>query len=167
MSDKVLNIKTGRLENCTVGLGCQRHAHSLKSITTKDIEGVVEALDASLEASGDNCESLRIVNKKDPTSDHSGARKLWLYKGENEDYAPAWMEYHFDPIGVVYIDYLKSNEEGKGHARMLLDYIYETYQSSNIDWGEILHPAASYLYDEYSEKHGRSFSWEDDEDTSW
>jgi hypothetical protein len=167
MADKVLNIKTGRLENCTVGSGCQRHAHSIKDLNSSAIEAVAESLGCSSEITDGNHESLRIVDKKDPESDNLNARKLHLYKGENEDYTPAWMEYHFDPIGVVYIDYLKSNEEGKGHARMLLDYIYSKYQSSNIDWGEILHPAASYLYGKYSEKYGRSFSWEDDEDTSW
>lgn len=166
-TDKVLNIKTGKLENCTVGVGCKRHAHNLKDLNSESINTVVTALDASLEASDTSSEALRIVDKKDPHSENENARKLWLYKGNKDDYAPAWMEYHFNPIGVVYIDYLKSNEEGSGHAKMLLDFIYNKYQSSNIDWGEILHPAASYLYEKYSEKHGRSFSWEDDEDTSW
>ena len=29
---KVVNLKTGKLENCTVGAGCQRHAHDLASL---------------------------------------------------------------------------------------------------------------------------------------
>jgi hypothetical protein len=36
MSEKVLNIKTGKMENCTVGAGCQRHAHNLTSLSTLD-----------------------------------------------------------------------------------------------------------------------------------
>jgi hypothetical protein len=27
---KVMNVHTGKMENCTVGAGCQRHAHTLK-----------------------------------------------------------------------------------------------------------------------------------------
>jgi hypothetical protein len=32
-SEKVLNVKTGKLENCTVGAGCQRHAHNLSALS--------------------------------------------------------------------------------------------------------------------------------------
>lgn len=31
-NEKVLNIKTGKLENCTVGLGCKRHAHNISEL---------------------------------------------------------------------------------------------------------------------------------------
>jgi hypothetical protein len=31
-TEKVLNIKTGKLENCTVGAGCQRHSHATKEV---------------------------------------------------------------------------------------------------------------------------------------
>jgi hypothetical protein len=251
MADKVLNIKTGKLENCTVGAGCQRHAHNLKGLNDDLIKtlansfesgdadfpplyhgsnflienGMVEpalqgegsyegqtvafatsdyeealffgkyvylvspANDTSegwantfyteegfpivklmneVEKKAESTKSFTIQDKKDPNSDEENARKLWLYVGDKTDYSPAWLEYHFDPIGVVYIDYLKSNQEGEGHAKALLDFIYDKYKSSNIDWGQILHPAASYLYNKYSEKHGRSYSWEDwEDDSSW
>lgn len=35
-SEKVINIKTGKLENCTVGAGCQRHAHSMPNLKSVD-----------------------------------------------------------------------------------------------------------------------------------
>lgn len=36
-TEKVLNIKTGKMENCTVGAGCRRHAHELDLLRPADI----------------------------------------------------------------------------------------------------------------------------------
>jgi hypothetical protein len=37
-TEKVLNIKTGKMENCTVGAGCQRHAHAPLTINSTQME---------------------------------------------------------------------------------------------------------------------------------
>lgn len=39
-STKVLNIKTGKMENCTVGIGCKKHAHidAVKSLSSASEE---------------------------------------------------------------------------------------------------------------------------------
>lgn len=36
-NNKVLNISTGKLENCNVGVGCKRHAHSLDTMKPLNI----------------------------------------------------------------------------------------------------------------------------------
>lgn len=41
-NEKVLNMKTGKMENCTVGAGCQRHAHSLENLKPLSIDVVDE-----------------------------------------------------------------------------------------------------------------------------
>lgn len=44
MGQKVLNIKTGKLENCTVGAGCQRHAHSPIKLNSDNINSIANQL---------------------------------------------------------------------------------------------------------------------------
>jgi hypothetical protein len=73
----------------------------------------------------------------------------------------ATLDYHYDTIGVLYIDLVRSMEENKGYATKLIDYIYNKFDSANIDWGEIQHPSAEHLYNKFAEKYGRSFSWSD------
>jgi predicted acetyltransferase len=103
---------------------------------------------------------FHITDTPDLNSEHQNARKLQLHLPGSE-HSPAFLEYHVDPVGVTYIDYLKSNHEGQGHAEALLTHLYNKYPNHNKDWGEILHPAASHLYEKFSEKHGRSYSWDD------
>jgi hypothetical protein len=44
MGQKVLNIKTGKLENCTVGAGCQRHAHSPIKLNSDNITSIANQI---------------------------------------------------------------------------------------------------------------------------
>ena len=37
-TEKVLNVKTGKMENCTVGAGCNRHAHNLESLKKLQVD---------------------------------------------------------------------------------------------------------------------------------
>ena len=37
-NEKVVNVKTGKLENCTVGAGCKRHAHNIANLKPLDID---------------------------------------------------------------------------------------------------------------------------------
>ena len=76
----------------------------------------------------------------------------------------AVLHYHTDPVGVAYIDLVRSNNEGQGHASKLIDHLYNKYPRHDIDWGEIQHPAASHLYQKFSNRYGRSHSWDDEQD---
>jgi len=39
-TEQVLNTKTGKMENCTVGAGCRIHAHNLSSLSTEAIDSL-------------------------------------------------------------------------------------------------------------------------------
>lgn len=43
-TEKVLNIKSGKMENCTVGAGCTRHAHSLDSLSSEAIANLADRI---------------------------------------------------------------------------------------------------------------------------
>jgi hypothetical protein len=108
-------------------------------------------------------QGFHITDEPDSDGVDKSSRILRLHSAQHGQNA-ASLDYHSDPIGVTYIDYLRSPYEGSGHATALLEHLYHKFPSHNIDWGEILHPAASHLYNKFSNKYGRSYSWEDWED---
>lgn len=89
-------------------------------------------------------------------------RRLTLHK---EGAPAALLHYQVDPAAAVtHLTLVRSNEEGQGHASALIDHLYKKYPRHDIDWGEIQHPAASHLYKKFSQKYGRSHSWDDEQD---
>jgi hypothetical protein len=103
-----------------------------------------------------------ITDESFDNPDYENARILRLHSSESKNVAS--LEYHTDPVGVAYIDYLRSPHSGQGHAEKLVSHFYQKFPRHNIDWGEIIHPAAQHLFDKFNEKHGRSYSWDDDHD---
>ena len=54
----------------------------------------------------------------------------------------------------VAIGHLRSHEEGKGHARRLIQNLYDRYGDDTIvDWGFTVHPAATHLAEQFSAKY--------------
>ena len=49
----------------------------------------------------------------------------------------------------TYLSYLKSHEEGKGHARRVMEHVYGKYKGP-VDWGYTLNPAATHLAESFS-----------------
>jgi hypothetical protein len=47
---KVRNLKTGELENCTVGDGCRLHEHALKGLNKKAVEDIASEIDVEEES---------------------------------------------------------------------------------------------------------------------
>lgn len=47
MNKKVLNIKTGKLENCTVGHGCRKHSHDQIKINTENIINIAREINSA------------------------------------------------------------------------------------------------------------------------
>ena len=78
----------------------------------------------------------------------------------------AYVEYEHDPdVKQTNITYLKSSDEGKGHAQDILHHLYGKYPSHTINWGNVIHPAAVHLMEKFSKRYGRTQGHEDlDED---
>ena len=62
-----------------------------------------------------------------------------------------YISYDFD-TGIpdyITIGWVKSFIEGKGYARILLEWLYDRYPEHTIDWGECLHPASLALAEDF------------------
>jgi hypothetical protein len=69
----------------------------------------------------------------------------------------AYIEYEHDPeVKQTNIGYLKSSDEGKGHAQALLHHLYAKYPTHTIHWGNVIHPAAAHLMEKMSKTYGRT-----------
>lgn len=62
------------------------------------------------------------------------------------------------------VEWLQSHEEGKGHARRLMQNLYDTYPENTIHWGQIVHPASQNLAEQFSEKYPDRTAYDLDED---
>ena len=106
----------------------------------------------------------RITDEPDKEffDDADPGRRLTLHK---EGSPAAVLHYQVDPAAAVtHLTLVRSNDEGQGHASALIEHLYNKYPRNNVDWGEIQHPAASHLYKKFSQKYGRSHSWDDEQD---
>jgi hypothetical protein len=50
--------------------------------------------------------------------------------------------------GHTYVSYLKSHQEGQGHARRIMEHVYNKY-SGPVDWGHTTSPAATHLAESF------------------
>ena len=51
----------------------------------------------------------------------------------------------------VYVHWLKSHEEGKGHAQTVMKHVYDAYPDKNINWQNRVSPASEHLYEKFGE----------------
>lgn len=66
---------------------------------------------------------------------------------------------------TVSVDYLQSHEEGKGHARQLMQNLYDKYGSPTVvDWGFTVHPAATHLAEQFWAKYPHRTDFIENED---
>lgn len=71
-------------------------------------------------------------------------------------------KYDGDPY--IEVDYLKSNVEGQGHARTLMEHLYNRYPKAHIDWGRTIHPASTHLAEDFENRYFDRTSYEPDDD---
>lgn len=65
----------------------------------------------------------------------------------------------------ISVDYLQSHQEGKGHARALMQNLYDRYGDDTVvDWGFTIHPAATHLAEQFSEKYPHRTDFIENED---
>jgi hypothetical protein len=106
----------------------------------------------------------RITDRHLYHEEDSGAevRKYELYTAAGK-HPVASLEYavHPDAPRQVHIEYLKSHDEGKGHAQTLLHHVYQTYPE-NVSWGTIVHPASRHLLEKMDSIYGTTSFGTDD-----
>ena len=93
------------------------------------------------------------------TDDGTGNRTLEMHDPGKPEGSSAYIHYEVpdaDDDHPEYrgIEYLKSNDEGKGHMTTLLDHFYQRNPDSHFDWGHITHPASEHLFFKFREKYG-------------
>jgi hypothetical protein len=76
---------------------------------------------------------------------------------EGRDLARVSFEHYNDPniepSSRIDIDYLKSYDEGKGHAQRLMEHMYNRYPKSFIDWGLTINPASTHIASKFEDKY--------------
>jgi hypothetical protein len=50
---------------------------------------------------------------------------------------------------TVYVNWLKSHEEGKGHAQNVMKHVYDSYPDKDIHWQNRVSPASEHLYEKF------------------
>lgn len=68
----------------------------------------------------------------------------------------AWVEFTQTALNdepYIEVSYLKSNIEGSGHARAVMEELYSRYPDAHIDWGETIHPASKHLAEDFEDRY--------------
>lgn len=68
----------------------------------------------------------------------------------------AWVQFVqtvFDGEPYIEVCYLKSNREGSGHARAVMEELYSLYPDAHVDWGETVHPASLHLAEDFEDRY--------------
>lgn len=92
---------------------------------------------------------------EDKGPDYGGSRyTMMLHLPNFERAAAVDYDMYEDEYGPkLEISYLKSNLEGQGHARRLMEHVYKTYPRHQIDWGQTIHPASAHLASQFEDKY--------------
>jgi hypothetical protein len=97
-----------------------------------------------------------------------GSHKLILSNYDSDYLATVTYDHHTDKTmdrpSRIEVDYLKSPREGQGHAKALMQHMYDRYPKSFIDWGQTIHPAATHLASQFETKHYDRTAYEPSED---
>jgi len=98
-------------------------------------------------------------------------RLMRLQKGRDlpvahVDYSTYKDDYGFDSDmeDRLDVDYLKSHEEGKGHARATMEELYKRYPKHFIDWGHTISPASEHLAQDFEDRYYNRTAYQTDED---
>ena len=95
-----------------------------------------------------------------------GSHALTLSNMDSENLARVSFDHYTDPNmdrpSRIEVDYLKSHHEGKGHAKALMQHVYDRYPKSFIDWGRTIHPASTHLASQFEDKYYDRTAYEPD-----
>lgn len=97
-----------------------------------------------------------------------GQHELTLTSPDNDDLASVYFFHHNDPTmepsSRIEIGLLGSNVEGQGHAKRLMQHLYDRYPKSFIDWGMTINPASTHLAEHFENKYYNRTSYQPAED---
>lgn len=71
---------------------------------------------------------------------------------------------HVEPSSVIDIDYLKSHDEGKGHAQRLMEHLYNRYPKSFVNWGLTINPTSTHIAQKFEDKYYNRTSYQPEDD---
>ena len=64
---------------------------------------------------------------------------------------------HYNDWGSeIYVRFLQSHQEGKGHATKVMDALYNKHPDKVINWDKTSAPESTHLANKFSEKYGRT-----------
>ena len=116
--------------------------------------------------SGHNRPEYRFTDElHDPDT---GLRKMSAFHPDFKSDFPAaevtYSEYRDDyDEPTIEVDYLKSHDEGKGHAKALMEHMYQT-KPHFINWGHTISPASTHLANQFEDKYYNRTAYYTDED---
>jgi GNAT superfamily N-acetyltransferase len=97
-----------------------------------------------------------------------GSHSLTLSNMDSDNLARVSFDHYTDPTmdrpSRIEVDYLKSHREGQGHAKALMQHVYDRYPKSFIDWGLTIHPAATHLASQFEDKYYDRTAYEPNHD---
>ena len=95
-----------------------------------------------------------------------GSHSLTLSNMDSSNLARVSFDNYINDDGnsQIDIDYLKSHHEGKGHAKALMQHLYDRYPNSNINWGLTIHPAATHLASQFEDTYPNRTDYEQNHD---
>lgn len=112
---------------------------------------------------------FNVLHEKLDTGEHS----LTLTNFDSDNLARVTFSHHNDPTmdrpSRIEVDYLKSHQEGKGHARALMQRLYDRYPKSFVDWGLTIKPAATHLAQNFENRYydRTAYQQNDDDEDQW
>lgn len=96
--------------------------------------------------------TFEVVDKGEDFGD--GRFTMMLHLPNYERAAAVDYDIYEDTYGpTLEVSYLKSNLEGKGHARRLMENLYQTYPKHQINWGQTISPASAHLASQFEDKY--------------
>jgi GNAT superfamily N-acetyltransferase len=103
--------------------------------------------------SGHNRNEYRFDHEDGPNQ--IGEHRINAYHPSYSEHHPvSWItydQYDNDTTPTIDITYFKSNDEGKGHGKAIMQHLYDFYPKHFINWGHVVHPAAEHLASQFEE----------------
>lgn len=94
---------------------------------------------------------------------HGDTRMLKMVP-EGKKTSVAYVQYSKHNEGQIDVDWLKSHQEGQGHARRIMEHLYSSYPEHTISWGDTVHPKSEHLAADFEARYPDRTSYETKDD---
>lgn len=105
-------------------------------------------------------ETIKDVKSRDGNKFH----KLTLASFDSDDLANVTYDHQshnsWTRDAGIRVNFLKSNREGEGHGKRIMQHLYDRYPKSPIDWGSTIKPASTHMAKQFQSKYPDRTSFE-------